>query len=53
MKKRKPRKVLMEAKCIFGHSFTMDAAQITAARELGIAMCPKCGNPATISKVRA
>lgn len=51
--KRKPLTlaVSMQAKCINGHKFTMDSEAIKRAQDFGCAMCPKCGNPATISKI--
>lgn len=41
----------IEAKCIMGHKFTMTAEQIKAAQELGVAICPTCGNIATVQKI--
>lgn len=43
-------RVKLEAKCIMGHKWWMTTEQIDEARAFGCAMCPKCGNVATVEK---
>jgi hypothetical protein len=50
---KKTPKIELVAECIGGHRWTMTDAQVAEARDFGCAMCPKCGNPATIEKVSA
>ncbi len=40
----------LKAECIFGHKWEMTAEQIADARSFGCAMCPTCGNAATITE---
>lgn len=41
-------KLVLKARCIVGHEWDMTAKQIAEARRDGCAMCPTCGNPATV-----
>jgi hypothetical protein len=43
---------VVHAKCIFGHKFTMTQQEQKAAQDFGCAMCPQCGNPATVTKIQ-
>lgn len=39
------------AKCILGHKWNMTRREVNDAQEFGCAMCPKCGNVATVERI--
>lgn len=49
--KPKPAEPKLVARCIMDHTWTMTPEQIKEASVFGCAMCPICGNAATVEKV--
>lgn len=47
------KKIELKAKCIAGHAWTMTHKEIEEAQRFGCAMCPTCGNPATVEEAEA
>lgn len=41
----------VNARCIMGHRWNMTFEQLAEASVSGCAMCPNCGNPATVERV--
>ena len=52
MKKKQTSFPSITAQCIMGHTEVLTAKQLAEAKDIGCAMCSKCGNPMVVKKVK-
>lgn len=51
MKAKADMTTTIRARCIFDHVWDMTEEQLVEANRFGCAMCPTCGNAATVERV--